>query len=67
MKDWFTKNDIDYLEETTLRREILPNKRSRTFVNDTPVSLEVLRSLSQKLMDIHAQYDNLLLKITVFS
>ena len=55
-------NDIDTLgEECILRREITTNGRSRAFVNDTPVTLQVLRELTLKLIDIHSQHSNMLL------
>ncbi|MFW6268255.1 MAG: AAA family ATPase, partial [Marinilabiliaceae bacterium] len=57
----FTEEDVDYEEETILRREILPSGKSRAFVNDTPVNLNFLRSLSDRLIDVHSQHQNLLL------
>jgi len=57
----FSEEDVDYEEETILRREILPSGKSRAFVNDTPVNLNFLRSLSDRLIDVHSQHQNLLL------
>lgn len=57
----FREEDVDYEEETILRREILPSGKSRAFVNDTPVNLNFLRSLSDRLIDVHSQHQNLLL------
>ncbi|MFW5890298.1 MAG: DNA repair protein RecN [Marinilabiliaceae bacterium] len=57
----FNEEDVDYEEETILRREILPSGKSRAFVNDTPVNLNFLRSLSDRLIDVHSQHQNLLL------
>ena len=58
----FEANDIDYeSDECIMRREILPNGRSRSFINDTPVTLPVMRSISMHLVDIHSQHSNLLL------
>ncbi|MGQ1889856.1 DNA repair protein RecN [Thermophagus sp. OGC60D27] len=57
----FEKEDVDFDEETLLRREILPSGKSRAFVNDTPVNLNFLKSISDKLIDIHSQHQNLLL------
>ena len=58
----FEANDIDYeSDECIMRREILPNGRSRSFINDTPVTLTVMRSISMHLVDIHSQHSNLLL------
>jgi DNA repair protein RecN (Recombination protein N) len=57
----FTQEDVDFDNETLIRREILPSGKSRAFVNDTPVTLNFLKELSQKLIDIHSQHQNLLL------
>ena len=57
----FEEEDVDYDDETVLRREILPSGKSRAFVNDTPVNLNFLRSLSDRLIDVHSQHQNLLL------
>ena len=57
MKAFFEENDLDYDSQTLIRREILPSGKSRAFVNDVPVTLEVLRSLSSKLIDIHSQFE----------
>lgn len=60
-------NDIDWLPEgAILRREISPSGRSRTFVNDTPVTLSQLRDLAIHLIDIHSQHQNLLLADPAF-
>jgi DNA repair protein RecN (Recombination protein N) len=56
-KSWFDLNDIDYFEDTLIRRELNPNGRSRAFINDCPVRLEVLSELAKMLIDIHAQHD----------
>ena len=62
LADFFETNDIDYDEgECIVRREIMPNGRTRAFVNDTPVTLSLLGELSQKLIDIHSQHSNALL------
>ncbi|MCT4581439.1 MAG: DNA repair protein RecN [Flavobacteriales bacterium] len=52
---FFQANDIDFDKETLLRREITPSGKSRAFVNDTPVNLAVLKSLGERLIDIHSQ------------
>merc|ERR1711991_832203 len=57
LKHIFDENDIDYQEETILRREILPKGKSRAFINDTLVNLNVLEEVSLKLIDIHSQND----------
>ena len=56
-KSWFDLNDIDFFEDTLIRRELNPNGRSRAFINDCPVRLEVLSDLAKMLIDIHAQHD----------
>ncbi|RCW31039.1 DNA repair protein RecN [Marinilabilia salmonicolor] len=61
LRVFFEEEDVDYEEETVLRREILPSGKSRAFVNDTPVNLNFLKSLSDKLIDVHSQHQNLLL------
>ena len=60
--DFFTDNDIDYDDECLLRREITPQGKSRAFINDTPVPLNILRQLGERLVDIHSQHANLLLQ-----
>ncbi len=61
------ENDVDVFgEECTLRREISSSGKSRAFVNDTPASLTVLREISSRLIDIHSQHQNLLLKDNSF-
>ncbi len=57
----FEENDADYDDLTIIRREIMPNGKSRAFVNDTAVNLSFLKTLSNRLIDIHSQHQNLLL------
>lgn len=59
LKGFFTDNDLDYGEETVLRREITPEGKSRAFVNDTPVNLTILKELGEHLIDIHSQHATL--------
>lgn len=59
LEELFEANDIDYEEQTILRREISPKGKSRAFINDTPVTLKVLQELSSCLIDIHSQHQNL--------
>jgi DNA repair protein RecN (Recombination protein N) len=59
LKSFFEDEDLDYEPITTLRREILPNGKSRAFVNDTPTTLTILNGLSEKLIDIHSQHETL--------
>ena len=61
LETFFERLDLDYDIHTILRREILPQSKSRAFVNDTPVNLDVLQKISQKLLDIHSQNDTLTL------
>ncbi len=56
---FFEQEDLDYESVTTIRREILPNGKSRAFINDTPTTLTVLTSLSDRLIDIHSQHETL--------
>ena len=58
LKSFFKDADLDYEPLTLLRREIAPSGKSRTFINDTPVTLTVLEQLSQHLIDIHGQMEN---------
>jgi DNA repair protein RecN (Recombination protein N) len=55
LKDFFEANDLDYEDETIIRREILPSGKSRAFINDSPVNLQELQDLSLFLIDIHSQ------------
>ena len=56
LKPFFEANDLDYEEDTIIRREILPTGKSRAFINDTPVNLSELQELSDVLLDIHSQH-----------
>ena len=55
LKGFFEANDLDYEDETIIRREILPSGKSRAFINDSPVNLQELQDLSLFLIDIHSQ------------
>ena len=61
LKKFFEENDLDYEKQSTIRREIAPGGKSRAFINDTPVSLQVLKSLGEQLVDIHSQHENSIL------
>jgi DNA repair protein RecN (Recombination protein N) len=63
LASFFNENDLDQNDNKLcqIRREITGNAKSRAFINDTPVSLNVLRELTSRLIDIHSQHDNLLL------
>jgi DNA repair protein RecN (Recombination protein N) len=66
LKEFFAVHDLDYDEETLIRREILPGGKSRAFINDTPVTLQVLKELGDQLVDIHSQHQNLRLNDHVY-
>lgn len=59
LNDFFTENDLDFDLETVLRREISSDGKSRAFINDTPVNLSTLKSLGEKLIDVHSQHATL--------
>ena len=62
LEQFFTENGLDYYPDaTTLRRELLQSGKSRAFINDTPVSLNQMRDLGCRLIDIHSQHQNLAL------
>lgn len=62
-EDFFEENDIDFdPEDTIIRRELTSTGKSRSFVNDMPVSQQVMRRLGEQLIDIHSQHQNLLLQ-----
>ena len=58
VKSFFNSLDLDYDQLTTIRREIIPSGKSRAFINDTPVNLEVLQKISLQFIDIHSQFQN---------
>jgi DNA repair protein RecN (Recombination protein N) len=59
LKNFFVDNDLDYENETVLRREIALDGKSRAFINDTPVTLSILKNLGQQLIDVHSQHATL--------
>ena len=61
LESFFSENDLDYENISIIRREILPNGKSRAFLNDTPVNLVNLKEIGERLIDIHSQHKNLLL------
>ncbi len=61
LQNFFKKNDLDYFDLAVVRREISSNGRSRAFINDTPVNLNLLKQISQFLVDIHSQHQTLLI------
>ncbi|TKC05723.1 DNA repair protein RecN [Pedobacter polaris] len=56
LKSIFEVNDLDFFEESILRREISMDGKSRAFINDTPVNLSILKQVGEKLIDIHSQH-----------
>ena len=66
LENFFDENEPDYAHESILRREISPTGKSRAFINDTPVNLNILKELSLKLIDIHSQHQNLNLNQSEF-
>jgi len=61
LQEIFTRNDLDYDNPTIFRREINPQGKSRAFINDTPVTLNILKEIGVKLVDIHSQHQNLMI------
>ena len=66
LQPFFEEHDIDYDEETILRREVNEKGKSRAFINDTPVTLQTLRELAVQLVDIHSQHHILLFNDDTF-
>ena len=66
LEPFFEENDIDFDPTCIIRREINPEGKSRTFINDTPVNINTLKTLSERLLDIHSQHSNLLLQNAKF-
>jgi len=59
LKSFFKQNDLDYEDLTIVRREILPSGKSRAFINDTPITLDILSELGNQLIDVHSQHQTL--------
>src|SRR5512140_79727 len=66
LTEFFTSNELDYEPITTLRREINPAGKSRAFINDTPVTINLLKELGENLIDIHSQHQTLMLNDNSF-
>ena len=66
LQSLFEENDIEYDAECIVRREIASTGKSRAFINDTPVSLAIMKQLGERLIDIHSQHQNLLLSAESF-
>lgn len=60
LADFFADNNLDYQDDTIVRREIAVSGKSRAFINDTPVTLPLLKEFTSRLIDIHSQHQNLL-------
>jgi DNA repair protein RecN (Recombination protein N) len=61
LNEFFISNELDYESLTTLRREISPTGKSRAFINDTPVTVNLMKELGDRLIDIHSQHQTLML------
>ena len=61
LQSLFEENDLDFETDCIVRRELSPQKKSRAFINDTPVSLQTMKEIGNQLVDIHSQHDSLLL------
>ena len=59
LKPFFKQNNLDYEDTTIVRREILPSGKSRAFINDTPITLDILSQLGNQLIDVHSQHQTL--------
>ena len=66
LQSFFDSQDLEYEQQTIVRREVLPSGKSRAFVNDSPVTLSVLDALGQQLIDIHSQHETLSLTDDAF-
>lgn len=65
-EDFFLKNELDHDAVAILRREINSGGKSRAFINDTPVTINILKELADKLIDIHSQHQSLMLNDNLF-
>jgi len=59
LQSLFENENLDYDDQTVIRREISPGGKSRAFINDTPVTLDIMKKIGSRLMDIHSQHDTL--------
>jgi len=66
LEDFYTVNELDYEPVTIMRREINPAGKSRAFINDTPVTINLLKELGDRLIDIHSQHQTLMLHDNTF-
>ena len=66
LREVFSENDLDYESPAIFRREVTPGGKSRAFINDTPVTISVMKDIGDKLIDIHSQHQSLMLNSSVF-
>lgn len=66
LKDFFDQYDLDYDDHTIIRREISVDNKSRAFINDSPCTIQILKQLGEKLVDIHSQHETLLINTSDF-
>jgi DNA repair protein RecN (Recombination protein N) len=66
LESFFEEAELDYETSCIIRREISPNGKSRAFINDTPVNLDLLKKIGSQLMDVHSQHDTLLLGSNIY-
>ena len=66
LEELFESSGVDYEEDAILRREISPAGKSRAFINDTPVTLSIMKDLGDRLIDVHSQHQTLLLGTSMF-
>ncbi len=66
LEELFGSNGVDYEDDAVLRREITPAGKSRAFINDTPVTLNIMKELGDRLIDVHSQHQTLLLGTSMF-
>jgi DNA repair protein RecN (Recombination protein N) len=66
LEELFESSGVDYEEDAILRREISPSGKSRAFINDSPVTLSIMKELGDRLIDVHSQHQTLLLGTSMF-
>ncbi len=66
IKNFFAENELDFENPSIVRREILPNGKTRSFINDTPVQVSTLKNFGKIIIDIHSQHQNLDLQNNIF-
>ena len=66
LRSFFKAYDLDYEDRTIIRREILPSGKSRAFINDTPITLDILSQLGKLLIDVHSQHETIQLATNDF-